>query len=139
MDRRLDAIGVPISLDLFGITTVNYDDLNIGQVLEKAAPYADYIAPMVYPSHYPTGFQNLTNPAEHPYPVINDAMLKASHRLRVIGEDPKKLRPWLQDFDLGADYTADMIRAQKKAVYDAGLDSWMFWDPRNIYTQEAFR
>jgi len=139
MDKRLEHLGIPISLDIFGMTTVNYDDLNIGQVLEKAAPHADYISPMVYPSHYPTGFQGLVNPADHPYAVINDAMAQASHRLRLIGEDPKKLRPWLQDFDLGAIYTEDMILQQKQAVYDAGLDSWIFWDPRNIYTKEAFR
>ena len=30
-----------------------------------------------------------------------------------------KLRPWIQDFDLGADYTADKVRAQIQAVYDS--------------------
>jgi hypothetical protein len=55
-----------ISADLFGMTTSNTDDLGIGQVLERAAPYFDYIAPMVYPSHYPATFIGLKNPAEHP-------------------------------------------------------------------------
>jgi hypothetical protein len=41
------------SADLFGMTTTNYDDLSIGQVQDRAAPYFDFIAPMVYPSHYP--------------------------------------------------------------------------------------
>ena len=46
----------------------------------------------------------------------------------------EQIRPWLQDFDMGAKYTADMIKAQHKATYDAGLDSWMMWDPANTYT-----
>src|SRR5690606_36393059 len=54
LDREIpDAV---TSADLFGMTTTNYDDLGIGQVLEKALPYFDYGAPMVYPSHYPAGF-----------------------------------------------------------------------------------
>ncbi|MEK7133828.1 MAG: putative glycoside hydrolase, partial [Patescibacteria group bacterium] len=37
---------VPVmSADLFGMTATNYDDLNIGQVLERALPYFDYIDP----------------------------------------------------------------------------------------------
>ena len=55
--------------------------------------------------------------------------------------DPNIIRPWLQDFNLGATYTADMVRAQIDATYDAGLDSWMIWSPSNDYssTQGALR
>lgn len=74
--RTPDAYGhIPVlSADLFGMTTTNTDDLTIGQVLERALPYFDYIAPMVYPSHYPTGFMNLGNPNEHVYEVIKYSM-----------------------------------------------------------------
>lgn len=60
-----------ISADLFGMVTTNYDDLNIGQVLERAMPYFDYIAPMVYPSHYPRGFNGWENPNTVPYELIH--------------------------------------------------------------------
>lgn len=129
---------IPISADIFGMTTTNTDDLGIGQVLEKALPYFDYICPMVYPSHYPDNWNGYTNPAEKPYEVIYDAMSKAVERAKTMGEDPDKLRPWLQDFNLGAVYTAEMVRAQIKATYDVGLDSWLIWDPKNIYTRKAF-
>jgi len=138
LSSKLKPQGIPTSADLFGMTMTNTDDLGIGQILENAAPYFDYIAPMVYPSHYPSGFLNYKNPASVPYEIINHAMNTASGRLTAIGESPKKLRPWLQDFDLGADYTPDMIRAEKKAVYDAGLNSWMMWDPQNKYTSGAY-
>ncbi len=138
LNKELEETGVPISVDLFGFVTSNTDDLNIGQVLEKAAPYADFIAPMVYPSHYPDNYNGYANPAAYPYEIVFKAMSDASRRLTAASSSPAKLRPWLQDFDLGADYTAAMIQKQQQAVHDAGLKSWMMWDPKNLYTKEAY-
>lgn len=80
--RRADAWGhTPVlSADLFGMTTTNTDDLTIGQVLERALPYFDYIGPMVYPSHYPTGFNGLGNPNKNVYAVIKYSMDRAVER-----------------------------------------------------------
>jgi hypothetical protein len=137
--KELSNLGIPTSADLFGLTTWIEDDLGIGQVMERAAPHFDFIAPMVYPSHYSAGFNGYKNPAAHPYDVIKVSLDKAVERLKKIGQDPQKLRPWIQDFDLGADYGVKEILAQKKAVYDAGLVSWMSWDPGNHYTQDAYK
>ena len=134
---KLEGTGVIMSADLFGMTTTNKDDLNIGQILEYAEPYFDYIAPMVYPSHYPSGFKNYKNVNAHPYEIVKFSMDEASKRLIAASSTPDKLRPWLQDFDYPVTYTADMVRKQKQAVYDAGLSSWMLWDPANKYTPEA--
>lgn len=126
------------SADLFGLTTESTDDMGIGQVWEKALPYFDYLAPMVYPSHYPSGQDGFKNPADHPYEIINKALSGAVKKTNAVaGQDIHKIRPWLQDFNLGATYTGDMIRSEMKAVYDNGLDSWMLWDPRNKYTPSA--
>ncbi|MCK5096435.1 MAG: hypothetical protein KAR24_03715 [Candidatus Pacebacteria bacterium] len=52
--------------------------------------------------------------------------------------DKNKIRPWLQDFNLGAPaYGAAEVRAQIQATYDAGLSSWMLWDAANTYTKGA--
>ena len=56
------------------MTTTNTDDMNIGQNLESALKYFDYVAPMVYPSHYPKGFNNYPNPAAKPYEVVKFSM-----------------------------------------------------------------
>lgn len=69
------------SADLFGMTTTNYDDLSIGQVQDRAAPYFDFIAPMVYPSHYPNSFLGLGNPNDYPYEVVHHAMSKGVERM----------------------------------------------------------
>ncbi|MDO8604245.1 MAG: putative glycoside hydrolase [bacterium] len=152
--------GVKTSADLFGMTTTNTDDLNIGQVLERTMPYFDYVAPMVYPSHYPPNFNGWKNPNNHSYDLIKFVMTKGAERavatttvvehfggVRVGTSTPaiytkdvynrNKLRPWLQDFDYGGDYTAVEVRAQIQATYDSGLNSWFLWDPKNLYTKEA--
>lgn len=142
----LGSTGAVLSVDLFGMTTTNFDDLNIGQVLERALPYFDYVAPMVYPSHYPKTFIGLSNPASYPYEVIDYSLRKALMRIDVLKNSTTtpawirekvhggQIRPWLQDFDLGAVYTADMVRRQIQATYDNGLHSWMLWDASNTYT-----
>lgn len=147
-----------LSADLFGLVTLASDDLGIGQVLERALPYFDYIAPMVYPSHYASGVFGYKNPAEHPYEVIKNSMEGAMLKIKnyefglpsasstitsgtlpalKIREARAKLRPWLQDFDLGADYDAEKIRAEIRASDESGGVGWMLWDPKNIYTREA--
>lgn len=130
-------INIPLSADLFGLTTEAVDDMGIGQVWEKALPYFDYLAPMVYPSHYPSGYSNFTNPAAHPYDVIDRSIKGAIAKTELQGSNIAKIRPWLQDFDMGATYTKELVRAQIKATYDNGLTSWMLWDPSNKYTPTA--
>lgn len=130
-----------LSVDLFGMTTTNSDDLNIGQVIENAFAHFDYIAPMVYPSHYPPQFNGWLNPNEKVYDVVYYSMSKAVERLKYynanIASTTAQMRPWLQDFDYGGNYGLEEVRAQIKATYDVGLTSWMLWDPANKYTRSA--
>ncbi len=151
-----------LSVDLFGYTTTNTDDLGIGQVLERALPYFHYVMPMVYPSHYNSGFIGIKDPSAHPYEVIEYSMREAARRARLVAAsvvspatttdimflkaqaekghgdiNELQLRPWIQDFNLGATYTAEMVRAQFQATYDAGLTSWAIWDAGNTYTESA--
>lgn len=129
---------IPISVDLFGMTTSNYDDLGIGQVLEYALAHFDFVAPMVYPSHYPPHFNGYKNPAANPYEIVHYAMKKGSDRAIAASTTPQKLRPWLQDFSIGkTDYTPEMVRDQIRATYDVGLTSWMMWNASNRYTASA--
>lgn len=148
-----------LSVDLFGMVTTNTDDLNIGQVLERALPYFDYIYPMVYPSHYPSGFHGYKNVNANSYGIVHFSMSEAVRRTvattttiasfaytpvpRVSTSSPQlyekpsypasKMRPWLQSFDYPVTYTAAMVAEQIKANEDAGLHSYLFWDPANKY------
>lgn len=142
-----------ISADLFGLTTVSYGDVGIGQNLDDAFHYFNAVAPMVYPSHYGKGFNGYDNPALHPYGVVYASMLEANERLKIylanaasstsadlyLVKKPQ-LRPWLQDFNLGATYDAKKVRAQIEATYAAAGGTptgWMLWDSSNIYTKNA--
>lgn len=140
--------GIPHSADVFGMVAVANDGIGIGQILEKITPYVDYIAPMVYPSHFAYNFKGLGDPNEDPYGVIFHSMSDAKNKLLAaqaletteegkMKYDVDKLRPWLQDFDYGGDYDAADVRAQIQATYDVGLDSWMLWDPSVKYTRAA--
>lgn len=170
LHEEVSPMGVVMSADLFGMVTSHTDDLGIGQVLERALPYFDYIMPMVYPSHYPDGFNGYSDPNLYPYEVIKFAMDRAVARtvasetsVRTLAGTPimkteqyfdgtatttrevgtglytkesfnkLKIRPWLQDFDYGKDYRPRDILAQTQGTYDAGLTSWIFWDPANRY------
>ena len=128
---------VVLSADVFGMTTINTDDLNIGQILEYMVPYFDFVSPMVYPSHYPKNWNGIQYPAQNPYQVVKYSLDKAVERMKIINQNPNKIRPWLQDFNLGATYTPQMVNTQIQAVFDSGLSSWMLWDAGNTYTIES--
>ncbi|MCA9352544.1 hypothetical protein KC866_04145, partial [Patescibacteria group bacterium] len=74
MDERVRTQGIPMSADIFGLVTSAEDDIGIGQYFEDIYPYFDAIAPMVYPSHYSSGFFGFSNPNAHPYEVVTAAM-----------------------------------------------------------------
>lgn len=151
LHNELKDTGLVTSADLFGMTTTNTDDLNIGQVLENALPYFDYIAPMVYPSHYPNGFNGWANPNDYAYDLIYFVMKSGVDRAeayRTATTTPSdiaarvgkhQLRTWIQDFDYGGDYGPKEVRDQINASVAAGVDSWMLWAPSNRYTQDALK
>ncbi|MEK7071972.1 MAG: putative glycoside hydrolase, partial [Patescibacteria group bacterium] len=134
---------IPISIDPFGLTYQRRNDpdydLNIGQRLADAAPYFNFISPMVYPSHYPSGFLSFINPADHPYEVVSKALMEGNLILETVTTSIASTRPWLQDFDLGADYNASMIRAQIKAADENQASGWLLWNARNVYTAGALK
>ncbi len=159
---EMKKLGIITSADLFGMTTTNTDDLNIGQLLETALANFDYVMPMVYPSHYPSGFNNWKDPNTKTYELIKFVMdagveravatttaVKTLAGVRIGTSTPAiythepvnklKLRPWIQDFDYGGDYGPVEVRNQIRATYDTGLTSWILWAPSNKYTREALR
>ncbi len=129
---------IPSSVDLFGMTTTALNDLGIGQMLEDALSSFDYVAPMVYPSHYPDGFNGWKDPNMFPGPLTEFVMGEAVKRANAINLTSKSLRTWVQDFDYGKDYTVTDVRAIIKASENVGVKSYMVWDPNNRYTIAAY-
>lgn len=136
VDRELKPVNVLVSADIFGLTVMAEDDLNIGQRIDDIADYVDFICPMIYPSHFPRGHLGLKNPADHPYLIIYDSCMRGLKRLE---GKRAKMRPWLQDFKLGAVYDKGMILDQIRAARDARVAGFCMWNARNVYTDAAYR
>jgi hypothetical protein len=133
--ERLNKLGVRSTADIFGLVTTVGGPLEVGQQWEKISPNVDVVLPMTYPSHYPHGALGVANPNAQPYDIIHKAIARARERDKKLGiAEAEHVRPWLQAFTLGKPaYGAAQIEAQKKAVYDAGYDSWVMWNPGSIY------
>lgn len=130
--------GAATSVDLFGLTTVAKDDIGIGQDIERAGEYFDYVCPMVYPSHFAHGFKGYENPAQHPYEIVYLSLGAAKNRENI----QKKIRPWLQDFDLGSVYEEKEVKQEINATRDALQENYigyMLWNAENSYTIEALK
>lgn len=130
--------GIMLSADIFGLTMSASDDLGIGQKLEHIVPYVDYVAPMIYPSHFASGTYGYATPATYPYEIITASLSAGIKKMNAMQEPVQKIRPWLQDFSLGASYTESKVRAQITASEKLGLSSWMMWNAANRYTKKAF-
>jgi len=138
---RLKPLGVPVTFDIFGLTASATGDLGIGQVWEDFVNVADVVLPMVYPSHYYRGAFGFAWPNAQPYRVVRSAMSDALQRSRPL-PGSAEIRPFLQAFTLGRRlprYTPFEIREQIRAVEDAGITSWVLWNPRSVYQRGALR
>jgi hypothetical protein len=139
LGERTRKLGVPFTIDVFGLTTSSTSDMGIGQMWEDLVTTADVVLPMVYPSHYMRGVYNLKHPNSEPYRVIRRAMQDALRRSAPLGKTAE-IRPYLQAFTLGAPrYTPAHVREQIRAAEELGLKSWVLWNPRSAYDAGIFR
>jgi hypothetical protein len=129
--------GMRVTADVFGLTATDTTDMGIGQRWEMFVDQVDVVLPMIYPSHFARGTYKLRNPNARPYETISHALKDAIARSDSV-PNAALIIPWYQDFTLGAPrYEAAQIRAQKKAGYDNGFQSWILWNPKSNYTLAA--
>jgi hypothetical protein len=142
--RRLHPLGVVVAADVFGLSPNDPKDVAIGQQWEMVLTRADHVLPMVYPSHYfPTHLRNVPRPNRMPYETVFTSLgigMVRWHRLQEAGVPPARVIPWLQAFnapwvDRDFPYGSEQADAQIRAVYDVGLDDWVFWHPGSRYAQ----
>lgn len=127
----LHPMGCAVGADVFGFTTApGVDDGGIGQRWEEVTGIVDVASPMVYPSHYETGWYDFEVPNDHPGPMVTNALEDGMARLarNVV------VRPWLQDFL----YTPEQVRAQIEAAEEFGL-GWMLWNAASNVTVDALQ
>ena len=131
------ARGVPLSLDVFGVIAFGKpaDIRNLGQDPAVLAKHAEFLSPMVYPSHFDPGFMNLDAPADHPE-LVGMGVKHMNEELdeRGVKEPRAKIRPWASAMrhtasNYGASYIQEEIRTSDKH----GGSGWLLWNPGQVY------
>jgi hypothetical protein len=136
---RIEPLGIPFTLDVFGLATSATNDLGIGQYWEDVLAVADVVLPMVYPSHYYRGAYGLAWPNAEPYETVRRALADGMRRASSI-QGAATIRPFLQSFSIRrVRYTAAEVRAEINAVEELGLTDWILWNASGRYPAAAFR
>jgi hypothetical protein len=117
---------------VFGIAADRPDA--VGQDVPRIARHVDYIAPMLYPSHWVPGEYNVKIPNKQPFDIVKAAL--ADFQVKTAGTG-KYLMPWLQDFSLGQPYGPAEVRAQIDAAGSLGVKDWLLWNAGATYTAPA--
>ncbi len=141
---RIHAKGGLMAADLFGLSPNDPKDVNIGQQWERILAISDHVLPMVYPSHYlPTHLRGVPTPNKMPYETVFNSVGIGVMRMQKLAEAGGKVArviPWLQAFNApwvnkNYPYGPEQAGAQIRAVYDTGLEDWIFWNPSSRYEQ----
>lgn len=130
------AASVPLSLDIFGVVAWQraVDVKATGQDLTKLAPVVEAVSPMVYPSHFATGFGGYTEPGAHPEVVAYGTkeavnVLKKIHATAII-------RPWIQAFPWHAPgYSTAYVQTEIAQAKAAGGTGWLGWNAGGYYNE----
>ena len=117
---------------LFGVAARNPDA--IGQPVPAIARHVDYIAPMLYPSHWVKGEYRVDHPNAQPYEIINKSLSDFQKKAAGSGV---AFNVWIQDFSIGIPYGPAEVRAQIDAARDLGVNNWLLWNATVRYTPEA--
>ncbi|MBK5266417.1 MAG: hypothetical protein JJE47_03200 [Acidimicrobiia bacterium] len=129
---RINAAGARLGASVFGIAATRPDE--IAQDIPRMAHVVDYVAPMVYPSHWGPGEYGVADPNSSPYDIAFRSL--EDFQTQVAGTDATVMA-WLQDFSLGVDYGPAEVRAQIQAAEDAGVLDFLLWDAAATYTRAA--
>ena len=137
--ERVDrALTLPISADVFGLTTlVDGDPRGLGQYIERMAQFIEAISPMMYANGMDTYFRG-GHITSHVIDLIQCGLQRGRHKAKDI-----VLRPYLQGYSNGVEHMwgPDFVAEQVLAAERAGSDGFLFWNPtmRNEVTMTAMR
>ncbi|WP_280697023.1 putative glycoside hydrolase [Kitasatospora sp. GP82] len=129
---RISDKGTFLGVSVFGIAATRPNE--IAQEIGALAKEVDYIAPMVYPSHWGPGEYNVPDPNSHPYDIVQRSL--ADFARKTDGTQAQVI-PWLQDFSLGVHYGPREVADQIQAAAHDGMPSFLLWNAGARYQGEA--
>ena len=124
--------GAYLGLAVFGVSATRPKE--VGQDISAMAKWVDYVAPMVYPSHWGPGEYGVANPNAQPYAIVNRSL--KDFQKKVAGTTAQVM-PWLQDFSLGVTYDVAHVKAQITAAARDGIPSFLLWNAGCSYQGAA--
>ncbi|MFC3747885.1 putative glycoside hydrolase [Paenibacillus sp. GCM10012306] len=141
---ELNPLGVRVSVDIFGYAASVPAAEGIGQDFVKISKNVDVISPMVYPSHYTTGWFSVKDPDKDPYATIKGSMVDTHKKLDPLGSYKPVIRPWIQDFTaswLGSGhyvkYGKQQVEDQIRALNEQNINEFLLWNANNRYTADV--
>ncbi|ANZ20740.1 hypothetical protein SNOUR_37560 [Streptomyces noursei ATCC 11455] len=130
--RSVRPQGAYLGVSVFGIAATRPTE--IAQDIPAMAQHADYIAPMVYPSHWAAGEYGVTSPNASPYEIVNRSLADFATQVKGTGAT---IVPWLQDFSLGVHYGPGEVADQIRAAAGDGMNSFLLWNAGATYQGAA--
>lgn len=130
--ERVHAAGARLAAAVFGIAATRPHE--VAQDIPRMAAEVDYIAPMIYPSHWGPGEYGVENPNAQPYDITFRSLSDFVQQVEGTGAF---IVAWVQDFSLGIEYGEAEVRAQIDAARDAGVEHILLWDAATTYTRAA--
>jgi hypothetical protein len=125
--------GTFLGASLFGVSANRPRE--VAQNVAGIARTVDYVAPLVYPSHWSRGEYDVPDPDAEPYLIVKRSLADFQRQVRGTGA---RVVPWLQDFSLGVHYGPAEVRAQIRAARDLGIREFIMWDAGVTYTSAAY-
>lgn len=124
---------VKLGLAVFGVSASR--PYLVGQDIRLLAPLVDYIAPMVYPSHWVEGEYKVQNPIAEPGKIVERS---TAEFVRQASTGGAYTIPWIQDFDaMGYKYGIDEVASQINGSYKANGSGVFLWNSKIEYHLEA--
>ncbi len=117
-----------LGASVFGVAATRPQE--VAQNIPMMARNLDYVAPMVYPSHWGPGEYGVADPNAQPYDIVNRSLKDFNIDVKGTGA---RVVPWLQDFSLGVTYGPTEVKAQIDAAHADGIDEFVLWSPSVVY------
>jgi hypothetical protein len=126
----LEPSGAFLGASLFGIAAFRPEE--VAQDVGRIARNVDYVAPLIYPSHWGPGVYGVANPESEPRKIVVESI---KHFNQLVAGSGARVVPWLQDFSLQVHYGPKEVCAQVKGAEAEGVREWIMWDANVTYTK----
>jgi hypothetical protein len=135
-DERLAPYGIQHGASLYGVSADRPTE--VAQDVAVLADHLDYVAPMIYPSHWAAGEYGVANPLMQPRDMVEATLTVWNEATE--GKRARVL-PWLEDsnYPISRGYPDrnSYLSEQIRGTYALGINEWMLWDSSVRYTTAA--